>query len=70
MSEQKKTGQNEAKFVIVVGSISKPLGLIPKLEAIRQAMDEDLKAAKIGNIVKLLEQTADCGAVNIPFKGL
>lgn len=59
------TGQDKAKFVIVVGFISRPLGLVPKLEAIQHGMAEDSRARARGDKALLFEQTADRGAVNI-----
>lgn len=62
------TGQDKAEFMIVVGSTSRPLGLVPRLEAIQHGMAEDLRASARGDKALLFEQTADRGAVNISLR--
>ena len=60
------TDQDKAKFVIVVGSTSRPLGLILRDKAFEYALAEASRIGSQGSVI-LLEQTDDQGAVNVSF---
>jgi len=60
-------GMNDmARFTIIVGTTSLPLGLSQRQRAIDDAKGEALRRGG-GGKVSLIEQTADRGAVIVPF---